>query len=78
MAFSIMSNRDFLKDEYFKLQDQYEAFDSRALQIYESWFEYYDSSLRSLFWAAGQTFVHLPYSLIILICLILFLRDTLM
>jgi hypothetical protein len=154
-----MNNRDFLKDEYFKLQDQYEEYDSRALQIkgwigagsvaglaiglnpdnsdggivwilisaisacfwyleakwklfqyalrgriklieayfrsgngqlkdsdnepaplqiYESWFEYYDSSLRSLFWAAGQSFVHLPYSLIILICLVMYLRDILM
>ena len=158
-AFSIMSNRDLLKDEYFKLQDQYEEYDSRALQIkgwigagsvaglaigldpassdsgtiwivisaisacfwylearwklfqyalrgriklieayfrsgndqlkdsnsepaplqiYESWFENYRISLRALFVAGGQSFVQLPYSLIILICFVLYLRDTLM
>ena len=153
-----MDVRDYLKDEYFKLQDQYEEYDSRALQIkgwigagsvaglaigldptksgsgliwivisaiaacfwylearwklfqyalrgrirlieeyfrsgagtsgrptkapeplqmYKSWFENYNSSFQSLRWAALQSFVHLPYSLIILICTGLFLRDVL-
>ena len=150
-----MSTNDLLKEEYFKLQDQYEEYDSRALQIkgwigagsiaglaigldradagdgfvwliiasiaacfwyletkwklfqyalrgrirqieehfreagrqsdvsrrepvplqiYESWFDNYDSSFRAIRTAALQGFVHLPYSLIIALCLYLYFR----